>query len=177
MLKCLLSLTLILTLSFGFAQNNQLVELRKEYIEALHDCEEAERVYDIFLAVENPTGKMLAYRGALEAIMTKTTWNLFKKINYLNKSEASFHKAIEKAPNDVEIRFMRMAVQYEIPEYLGYSEDMEEDRKFIVKNIDNFDPATLEHETLAEILGFMEKCNRFTPDQIEKFKGILALNK
>ena len=118
---------------------------------------------------------MLAYRAALEAIMTKTTWNLFKKINYLNKSETSFNKAIEMAPDDVEIRFMRMAVQYEIPEYLGYSEDMEEDRKFIVKNIDKFDPATLEHETLLAILDFMKKCNRFTPDQIEKFKGILAL--
>lgn len=175
MLKFIFSFLLTLSISMGYSQNNQLEELRKEYIEALHDCDEAERVYDIFLLVDNPSGKMLAYQAALEAIMTKTTWNLFKKINYLNKSEASFNKAIKKAPNDVEIRFMRMAVQYEIPEYLGYSDDMELDREFIVKNIDNFDPATLEHETLAAILGFMKKCNRFTPDQIEKFKRILAL--
>ncbi|MEQ8625653.1 MAG: hypothetical protein RJQ00_02435 [Vicingaceae bacterium] len=175
MLNYLFTLVLLMSFSFGFAQNNKLVELRTSYIEALHDCDEAERVYDIFLAVENPSAKMLAYRAALEAIMTKTTWNLFKKINYLNKSETSFNKAIEMAPDDVEIRFMRMAVQYEIPEYLGYSEDMEEDRKFIVKNIDKFNPATLEHETLLAILDFMKKCNRFTPDQIEKFKGILAL--
>lgn len=175
MLKLFYTTVLFFCFFFGFTQEKKLEDLRKEYIEALHDCSQVERVYDLFLEVENPSAKMLAYRGALEAIMTKTTWNLFKKINYLNDSESSFKEAVDKAPSDVEIRFMRMAVQYEIPEYLGYSEDMEEDRNFIVKNIDTFDTATLEYETLLKILGFMKKCNRFTLDQIERFKGILAL--
>lgn len=175
MLKSLFTLTLLSCFLIGFSQKENLKELRNEYIEALHDCDQAARVYGLFLEVDNPSAKVLAYRGALEAIMTKTTWNLFKKINYLNNSELSFKKAVEKSPSDVEIRFMRMAVQYEIPEYLGYSENIEEDRKFIVKNIDNFDTATLEHETLLEILAFMKRCNHFTSDQIERFKGILAL--
>ena len=157
------------------SQNLEIDDLRDEYLKALHDFEEAERVYNLFLKVENPSAKVLAYTGALEAIMTKTTWNIFKKVNYLNKSENSFNLAIEKDPNDVEIRFMRMAVQYEIPEYLGFSDDIETDRKFIVKHINKFNPSEFDHETLVQIFRFMKKCNHFTEAQIETFQDVLAL--
>ncbi len=159
----------------AFAQANNIGELRQQYLKALHDCEYAPSVYQKFQSIEDPTAQMLAYKGALEAIMTKTTWNVFKKLSYLRSSEASFQEAIRLAPNNVEIRFMRMAVQYEIPEYLGYSDDMEDDRKFIVDHIEEFNPAEFSYGTLTEIFGFMKKCGRFTSEQIEKFKGILAL--
>jgi len=113
---------------FAVPSTSQLDELRTEYLTALSDYLNAPKVYESFLKVENPNGKILAYQGALEAIMTKTTWNLFKKISYLRTSEESFQKAIKSAPNDIEIRFMRLAVQFEIPEYLGFSEDMQLDK-------------------------------------------------
>lgn len=157
------------------ANPDNIVELRQQYLKALHNCDYAPEVYEKFQSIKEPTAQMLAYRGALEAIMTKTTWNVFKKLGFLKRSEASFNEAIRIAPNNVEIRFMRMAVQYEIPEYLGYSDDMETDRKFIIEHIDEFNPAEFSYGTLTEIFGFMKKCGRFTTDQIEKFKGILAL--
>lgn len=163
------------TFQHSFAQYQSLSELRAQYMDALHDCEFAPTVYDVFTKVKNPSGKVLAYKGALEAIMTKTTWNLFKKISYLNKSEESFKAAIEKSPNDLEIRFMRMAVQFEIPEYLGYSKDIETDRAFIVEHIHEFNPTNFPKGTLKEIFGFMNRCNKFTKEQVERFKNILAL--
>lgn len=149
-------------------------ELRKRYMAGLHNIDSTPGVYDVFKKVENPSGKILGYTAALEAIMTKTTWNVFKKMTFLRKSEASFAKAVEKAPNDIEVRFMRMAVQFEIPEYLGFSEDIETDRKFIIANIDNFDTNGIPSETIDEILGFMVRCDKFTDSQIEKFRGLLA---
>ena len=174
--KYILVSVFFLFVSTTFSQQNKsMVQLRAYYMKALHNCDLAPAVYGLFEDLKNPSPRMLAYKGALEAIMTKTTWNVFKKLSYLKKSEASFKEAVRKAPNNIEIRFMRMAVQYEIPEYLGYSEDMESDRKFIVNNIEQFDPTEFSHGTLEEILGFMNKCKRFTPDQIEKFKNALAL--
>jgi len=158
-----------------FAIPENLEDLRARYMIALHNHEKVEEVYKFFLTVEEPSAKAMAYKGALEAIMTKTTWNIFKKMSFLRDSEASFNQAIQKSPNDVEIRFMRLAVQHEIPEYVGFSKDMETDRKFIVNHIEEFNVSTLPQQTLSEILSFMKRCNRFTSDQIEKFRGILAL--
>lgn len=173
-MRCITFILLFaLTSSIGSAQS--LNELRGKYMAALHDYSNAPEVYKTFSEIKDPSAKILAYRGALEAIMTKTTWNLFKKMSYLRQSEKSFQTAIAKSPQDIEIRFMRMAVQYEIPEYLGFSNDMETDRAFIVKHIENFNPTNFPHETLVEIFGFMNRCNKFTQAQIEKFKGILAL--
>ena len=55
-----------------------------QYLTALRDYLNALKVYEAFLKVEEPTAKILAYQGALEAIMTKTTSNIFKKMSYLN---------------------------------------------------------------------------------------------
>ena len=149
--------------------------MRTQYLTALRDYLNAPKVYEAFLKVEEPTAKILAYQGALEAIMTKTTWNIFKKMSYLNKSEESFKLAVKKAPNDIEIRFMRLAVQYEIPEYLGYSKDMESDKAFVVKNIAQFKANTIPPKVREQIVGFVFRSQLFTASEIEKFKLSLAI--
>lgn len=176
-----LSLSIVCLFSLFFqlsAQNNraELFSLRDDYVRALKNEDLVEEVYERFLEVEEPSAKILAYRGALEAIMTKTTWNFFKKLDYLKKSEKSFAEAVEKAPESIEVRFMRMAVQYEIPAYLGFSEDIPSDRDFIVKNIHRFNPVGLDDFTLNRIIEFMKKCNKFTDGQIARFENILAYN-
>lgn len=170
----ILVLLIISSTAFSNPSKNSLAELRTEYLTALSNYLNAPKVYESFLQVENPNGKILAYQGALEAIMTKTTWNIFKKMSYLNMSESSFQKAIEIAPGDIEIRFMRLAVQFEIPEYLGFSKDMESDKDFILKNMKSLHSENIPPALMNQIIGFMYRCDMFTEVQIEKIKLILA---
>lgn len=158
------------------AQRCPLEKLRPSYMKALHDYAYAPAVYDQFLKVENPSAKLLAYRGALEAIMTKTTWNFFKKIGYLNKCKASFEEAIEKDPKNIEVRFLRLSVEHEIPSYLGYSEHLEEDQKFVVENILLFDPLKMEASILEEILLFVRNSGRFSQEEVLLFERLFASN-
>ncbi|MBL4708282.1 MAG: hypothetical protein JKY48_07580 [Flavobacteriales bacterium] len=145
-------------------------------MKGLHNIDSMPKVYKIFKKVENPSGKTLAYKGAIEAIMTKITWNIFKKMYFLRESEKSFKQAVQKNPNDVEVRFMRMAVQFEIPAYLGFSEEIDTDKDFIVKHIHEFNVKNFPSDILDQILQFMYRCEKFSEVQIERFKGILALN-
>lgn len=171
---CFIFSFLLLLISSSSAQT--LTELRTAYMKGLHNIDTMPKVYEMFKKVENPDGKVLAYKGAIEAIMTKTTWNVFKKMSYLKDSEESFKQAVQKNPNDVEVRFMRMAVQFEIPSYLGFSEDIDTDKEFIVKHIHEFDVKNFPSDILDQILHFMYRCEKFSELQIERFKGILALN-
>ncbi len=143
-------------------------------MKALHDFEFAPAVYEKFEAVENPSAKLLAFKGALEAIMTRTTWNVFKKIQYLNKSQVSFNKAIDMEPNNVEVRFMRLSVEHEIPSYLGYSTHMKEDKEFIIKHISQFNPLKMDPQILKEILAFVRKSGHFSNTEILLFEGLFA---
>lgn len=174
----LTTLTLLLLLSqlVGFSNPNKgsLENLRAEYLTALSDYLNAPKVYETFLQVENPSAKILAYQAALEAIMTKTTWNIFKKISFLNLSEGSFDRALKLAPNDIEIRFMRLAVQFEIPEYLGFSDDMESDKNFLLINIESFNSQNIPAPLMEQIIGFMHRCDMFTSEELEKLKLTLT---
>jgi len=152
-------------------------KLRNDYVAALKNHDLAEEVYEKFKMVENPSAKILAYKGALEAIMTRTTWNFFKKLDYLRKSEQSFKESVSKAPNSIEVRFMRMAVQYDIPRYLGFSNDLNADKEFIIANIHNFNPVGLDDYTLNQIILFVKRCSQFSDNQVDRFEDILALNK
>lgn len=169
----LISLLLSTFSMFSKPVNPSLGELRSQYLKALSDYLNAPKVYDLFLSVEEPSAKMLAYQGALEAIMTKTTWNVFKKMSYLNKCEESFQKAIQLSPYDLEIRYMRLAVQFEIPGYLGFSDDMETDKKFILKHVNNLSSENIPESLKDQIISFMNRCEMFTSSEIEKVKVIL----
>lgn len=151
--------------------------LRDQYVKALKNHNLAKEVHEEFRKLNDPSAKILAYRGALEAILTRTTWNFFKKLDYLRDSEKTFDMAVAKAPQSVEVRFMRMAVQYEIPRYLGFSSDLDTDKNFILDNIHKFNPAGLDDYTLNQIILFAKRCNKFSDNQVDEFKDVLVLNK
>ncbi len=143
-------------------------------MKALHNYSFAENVYSRFKAVDNPSAKIYAYKGALEAIMTKTTWNVVKKLSYLRASQESFEKAVELAPNDLEVRYMRLAVEHEIPRFLGMSEHIEEDKKFVINHLHQFNPTYLPASVRKEIVGFAKKCGYFSKLQIALFESIMT---
>lgn len=161
-------------LAFSNSSKNSSDNLLTKYLTMLSDYLNAPKVYRKFLQVEGPSAKILAYQVALEAIMTKTTCNIFKKLSYLCKSEESFKKAVALAPNDIEIRFMRLAVQFEIPEYLGCSIDITSDKKFAVKNMKNFNCQNIPLSLRKQILGFMYRSKMFTAVEIEEIQTYLS---
>lgn len=167
---------LLFFVGFNVVKAQSIKELRSVYIQALMDHEKAEQALEKFKSVEEPTANMLAYQGALEAIMTRTTKNVFKKLGHLNDSEASFERAVELAPNDLEVRFMRLAVEHEIPRFLCMSEHIEEDIAFIVKNLGEFNPEYLPLAVRMQIVDFAKRSGYFSNNQIAVFKMVMAHN-
>lgn len=153
-----------------------MYELRKKYMKALADYELAPELYKELTQLNDLTPKQYAYLATIEAIMTKTTWNPIKKIQYLNKSEEHFEKAISIDSTDIEVRFLRLSVEYEIPSYLGYSNDMGIDTKYVKANFINFNPEELPLSTRKLIIEFVNKSNRFTLAEAEYFKNHLLPN-
>ncbi len=172
----LISLVLLFHISFNDGSSaNNYEDVRDRYFEALRNTDIALALYEEdYENMQEKDALLLAYKGALEAVLTKTTWNVFKKMNYLRQSSSTLNKAISLDPKNVEVRFLRMAVQCEIPSYLGYSENIEEDRKYILHHIADFNFEKLDPKIQCEIMKFFTNCDRFNKSEIFVLKKSMA---
>lgn len=115
-------------------------EIRKLFSEAADNSSKTNQLYQL---LQNETGKnpiLLAYRAASEALEAKHSWNVLTKWSNIDKAMQLFQKAIEIAPENIEIRFLRYSIQINTPFILGYSQNINEDKQ---KMIDLFLEADL----------------------------------
>lgn len=78
-----------------------------------------------------------AYNGL--AIMRKAeyTYNPYKKLSFFNQGKKKIEAAIARNKTNSEIRFIRLSVQSNIPDFLGYSGDINADKRIIIQAINN----------------------------------------
>jgi hypothetical protein len=79
---------------------------------------------------------LFAYHAAAEIIKANHAVWPQQKLAHFNAGKALLEKAIEKYPNDVEMRYIRYCVQRGCPFFLGYSSDKASDRKYVLANLD-----------------------------------------
>ncbi len=53
---------------------------------------------------------------------------------YFKKGKRHLESAVSKAPENLEIRFLRYTCQVEMPHFLGYNKNITEDKKFILEH-------------------------------------------
>lgn len=76
-----------------------------------------------------------AYKGAYTMMKAKYVSSPFKKYAYFNEGKALIENAIEQAPNNVEIRYLRATLQANLPKFLNYYENINEDIDFVLTNL------------------------------------------
>ena len=147
----------VLLSSFSFDENypKQIKIVRAGFYEAVNDSKKAKPLAKIISDFQSRSALVKVYEGANCAIMAKNKWSPFAAIKLLKKSNIMMNAAIKKSPTNVEIHFIRFAVQKNIPEFLGYSKDVEKDKNFILQNINNFKANNLSEEMRLYILNFL----------------------
>ncbi len=141
---------------------------------AVHRAIESPSVTDsLYLALksgntENPL--IVAYIGTLEALKAKHSWNPYNKIKYVSLSQKTMKKAVERDPNNLEIRFMRFTIQHYTPSFLGFSKDLDEDRKAIVRQFKNKKFGFADVPLIKNIAAFMIESDRCMKEELIVFK-------
>lgn len=80
-----------------------------------------------------------AYNAAAEMTMANHTIWPTSKLSYFKSGKRKLEDAVKKYPDNIEIRYIRYAVQKGSPDFLGYRNNMNEDRTKIENNIDRLD--------------------------------------
>jgi len=119
-----------------FGNNTIPIEkLRVEYITAIEDSDVTDKLLNQLSHVSSNTPVLYAYKGALEALVAKHSWNPYTKYEYLAKAMKTLDIAIEKEKNNAEMRFLRFSIQHYVPSFLGFSNNLDEDKKIILANL------------------------------------------
>ncbi len=77
----------------------------------------------------------LAYLGGYQAVWANHVTNPFSKLQTFNDGKKNIEKAVRTEPGNLEIRLIRYSVQQNAPSFLDYSSRLNEDEKFIRKNL------------------------------------------
>lgn len=171
----LFALIMLLGYQYYKAQPMKLDDMRKAYLKGVESKDAAVSFYKRMEKNPDEDALTLAYKGASASLMARYISGPLNKLDYLAGTDLIFKKAVKKAPDNIEIRFLRFSYQHYVPKFLGYSKNLEEDRDVIVNGMvgheDRVKADPLFHKP---IVSFLLESKRLTPTQTEQ---VLALQK
>lgn len=108
---------------------------------------------------------VLAYYGGVQALKAKHAFNPISKLSHLISGLNRLEEALNKSPDNLEIRFMRFSILDHVPGILGYSEEREADRDKICALLLKKDYSSLNYEIQKGIAEYMISSERLNGEQ------------
>ena len=147
--------TLIICISFLCLniQSLDLNKIRDAYKEAAHDKTKVTEYNNKLDSVtKNSNIVLVAYKGAGIALKGRYAKKIPVKKKYFIDGVSLLEYAIEKAPNNIELRFIRLGIQENTPKLLKYKSKIEEDKTFIINNFSTINSKVLRNHIKEYIL-------------------------
>lgn len=130
------------TLSLSFAQEN-IEHFRKAYSKARKDAALCQQQVALADKLKSPSALEMAYTGAFYAVLPEHLSSPLKKLNAFKKGKSYLEQAIKDDPGNMEIHFLRLTIQYNAPEILGYNENKKEDLHIVLEQYKKTSSPTL----------------------------------
>ena len=124
-----------IVMSITTQANNDLLAIRIELNLAAENEQVAQSFYNQMSLISNSSPPILiGFKAISILIMGKHAFNPYTKLKHFYKGKEMLNKAIELETN-LELHFLRFAVQTNIPSFLPYTSDIENDKKYIFLNL------------------------------------------
>ena len=133
MRKFFLLIIFVIVCTEGFSQIVKRTELRRDF----HECAnriQTEKLSKKLDNIKSADPVFIAYKGALTASLARFSFNPLKKYSFCRSGLQDINAAIFSSPHDIELRYLRMVVEINIPSLLGLSPNIIED-KVVIMNL------------------------------------------
>lgn len=172
------------SLSFAqkdYATSNPSTEtinkIRKLFYEAVESEEKLEELEKFFnknfterALIYHPI--LLAYTGAIDALKAKHAFNPFTKFSKVVSSLNILERAVSREPNNLEIRFIRFSILHNLPGFLGYSKERNDDICVIVDQLEKKDYILYDPKLQKNVIEFMLDSKRLNASQTVQLKKL-----
>lgn len=149
-----LTIIYVFFISFlNIAYANQSPEnIRLAYLEGTKSKEKAKEFEEIIITSNNLDNAVkTAYIGASKVLNARYI-KLTARKKVIDEGTELIEKAVQTNPNNPEIRLIRLTIQENLPKLLNYSSSIEEDKKIVLKALENSTDTSLKNM----IKGYLE---------------------
>ncbi len=153
--------------------NEEIKEIKQAMIRAVESPATTDSLYMALTSKKSPNALVIAYIGTLEALKAKHSWNPYNKLKFVGQSQKTLQNAVEKEPHNIEIRFMRFSIQHFTPAFLGFSKELDLDRKEIVKLLKKKSFGLADATLISNIAKFMIDSKRCSPADLIVLKSFV----
>lgn len=126
--------------------------LRNQYPSAVTEKATCQQLIEMLRSMPHLTPTRKAYLGALEAIWANHVFNPISKLNTFQDGKAKIEQAVAEDPDNCEIRYLRLSIQKNVPGFLGYNAQIQEDQSFLKENISHVSSKTLK-DMIKNLIG------------------------
>ncbi len=124
-------------LSFALAAQSGFNEARRLYYQGVggdkQAYQEADKLFAVLYQRESKDPRIKVYYGSLRLLEASHIWALWKKNGLSKQGIQLMDAAVEAAPGDLEVRFVRAATTYDLPGFFHRKEQSETDFDFLAE--------------------------------------------
>lgn len=146
---------------------------RKVFHAAVLDKEKVEAFNSTMRASPADNPVTLAYLAVSEAMLADVKWNPIEKFEQVKKYEALILQALANDPTNLEIRFLRFCVEFHVPSWLGFANHLQEDKDFILTNLNSISKMDFDPYFARYIATFMKDTGLCTTSETEQIDEML----
>ena len=103
----------------------------------LHDRDSEKMFISNYQQSKEPS--ILAYVCAIEMKQAEYGYNPILKLKIFYDVKKRLEKLVEKNPNDIHLRYVRLVLQERTPSILGYKDHIDEDKVFLNNKLNTVD--------------------------------------
>lgn len=115
---------------------------------------------------ESSSPLLIGYKGAAEMMQAKYAWSPISKVKRFNNGKRLIETAVKKAPDHLEIRFLRLAIQTNLPAFLNYNDEIQNDKKFVLTHLKTTKDKTLK-QNIVKYLSTSKYCTAEEKKQLD----------
>lgn len=133
-----ITILLIVVVAFSAFKSDELVTIRDLFYRAAKSEVAADSLMKKMKDIELSDGPVLmGYKSMSHFLACYHSYNPYTKYKYFLSGKELMESAIGKYPDNIELRFLRLTIQLNVPSFLGYSDKISEDKKVILANAKN----------------------------------------
>ena len=115
--------------------SSEINEIRLAFKDASKNEENAKAFYDLVKSKEYSEEVLYtAYDGASEVILSKYIDGSMEKLKYFKQGAKKIDKAVDQDKTNIEVRFVRLVIQVNTPEFLNYNKNIDEDKAYLLNH-------------------------------------------
>ncbi len=140
-------------------EKQALLELRDSLPSAFGEEATCSKLYTKYNKVKSTDPLLNGYIGGLFIARSKHA-AIVDKPSAFRTGRGMLEEAISQKPDNVELKFLRLTIQINLPSFLGYDDNIDSDKKFVIEHYQKA-PLVLR----PRIINFVKESDAFTDDE------------